>query len=60
MAAPNIHNLRTVALVAMSRSEYSGGPGGQLVDLPVSRLSNRITYRPPTWCVRGPALVVIS
>lgn len=47
MAAHNGHNLRTVALVAMSRSEYSGRPGGQLTDLPVSRLSNRITYRPP-------------
>ena len=52
-----MHNLRTVALVAMSRSEYSGG---QLIDLPVSRLSNRITYRPPTWCARGSALVAIS
>jgi hypothetical protein len=31
----------------MSRSESSGGPGGQLIDLPVSRLSNRITYCPP-------------
>jgi hypothetical protein len=31
----------------MSRSEYSGRPGGQLIDVPVSRFSNRITYRPP-------------
>jgi hypothetical protein len=31
----------------MSRSDYSARPGGQLIDLQVARLSNRITYRPP-------------
>src|SRR5512133_422135 len=60
MAARNVHNLRTVTLVAMSRSESSARPGGQLIDPPVSRLSNRITYRPPTWCARGSAVVAIS
>jgi hypothetical protein len=54
IATHNLHNLRTVALVAMSRSESSDRFGGQLIDLPLSRLSNRITYRPQRWtrCAR--------